>query len=118
DRLSRAPGIRIHQMAELRTIFFGFDQLRDELLKSDVRGRNPFRDQRVRQAFDLAIDREAIVRTVMRGQAIARARAMDAELAAGRVRGPLHGIPWAAKDILDTKGVRTTWGAEPWKDRV
>jgi Asp-tRNA(Asn)/Glu-tRNA(Gln) amidotransferase A subunit family amidase len=43
---------------------------------------------------------------------------MDAELAAGRVRGPLHGIPWAAKDILDTKGVRTTWGAEPWKDRV
>jgi len=56
--------------------------------------------------------------TVMREQAIARARAMDAELAAGRVRGPLHGIPWAAKDILDTKGVRTTWGAEPWKDRV
>ena len=56
--------------------------------------------------------------TVMREQAIERARAMDAELAAGRVRGPLHGIPWAAKDILDTKGVRTTWGAEPWKDRV
>ncbi|MCX7684902.1 MAG: ABC transporter substrate-binding protein [Acetobacteraceae bacterium] len=69
DRLSRAPGIRIHQMPELRTIFLGFDQLREELLKSDVRGRNPFRDLRVRQAFDLAIDREAIVRTVMRGQA-------------------------------------------------
>ena len=56
--------------------------------------------------------------TVLRDQAIARARAMDAELAAGRVRGPLHGIPWAAKDILDTAGVRTTWGAEPWRDRV
>jgi len=56
--------------------------------------------------------------TVMREPAIERARAMDAELAAGQVRGPLHGIPWAAKDILDTKGVRTTWGAEPWKDRV
>lgn len=56
--------------------------------------------------------------TAMREEAIGRARAMDAELAAGRVRGPLHGIPWAAKDILDTKGVRTTWGAEPWKDRV
>ena len=69
DRLSRAPGIRIHQMAELRTIYFGFDQIREELLKSDVRGRNPFRDLRVRQAFDLAVDREAIVRTVMRGQA-------------------------------------------------
>lgn len=69
ERLSRAPGIRIHQMPELRTIFLGFDQAREELLKSDVRGRNPFRDRRVRQAFDLAIDREAIVRTVMRGQA-------------------------------------------------
>jgi Asp-tRNA(Asn)/Glu-tRNA(Gln) amidotransferase A subunit family amidase len=54
----------------------------------------------------------------MREQAIARARAMDAELAAGKPRGPLHGIPYAAKDLLDTAGVRTTWGAEPWKDRV
>jgi peptide/nickel transport system substrate-binding protein len=69
DRLSRAPGIRIHQTPELRTIFLGFDQLREELLKSDVRGRNPFRDLRVRHAFDLAVDRQAIVRTVMRGQA-------------------------------------------------
>ena len=56
--------------------------------------------------------------TVMREQAIARARAMDAELAEGKPRGPLHGIPYAAKDLLDTAGVRTTWGAEPWKDRV
>ena len=56
--------------------------------------------------------------TVLREQALARARAMDAEIAAGKPRGPLHGIPWAAKDILDTKGIPTTWGAEPWKDRV
>ena len=56
--------------------------------------------------------------TLLREQAIARARAMDAEIAAGTSRGPLHGIPWAAKDILDTKGIATTWGAEPWKDRV
>jgi Asp-tRNA(Asn)/Glu-tRNA(Gln) amidotransferase A subunit family amidase len=56
--------------------------------------------------------------TVMREQALERARSMDAELEAGKARGPLHGIPWAAKDILDTKGVRTTWGAEPWQDRV
>ncbi len=69
DRLSRSPGIRIHQQAELRTIYFGMDQSREELLKSDVRGRNPFRDARVRQAVNHAIDRSAIVRTVMRGQA-------------------------------------------------
>jgi peptide/nickel transport system substrate-binding protein len=69
DRLSRTPGIRVHQQAELRTIYFGMDQTREELLKSDVRGRNPFRDVRVRQAFQMAIDNQAIVRTVMRGQA-------------------------------------------------
>jgi peptide/nickel transport system substrate-binding protein len=69
ERLSRTPGIRVHQQAELRTIYLGMDQSRDELLKSDLRGRNPFRDVRVRRAFQLAIDNDAIVRTVMRGQA-------------------------------------------------
>ena len=69
DRLSRAPNIRIHQQAELRTIFLGMDQAREELLKSDVRGRNPFRDLRVRRAMAMAIDREAIRTRIMRNQA-------------------------------------------------
>ena len=69
DRLSRTPNIRIHQQAEMRTIFLGLDQLRPELLKGDVRGRNPMQDVRVRRAVNHAIDRAAIVRTVMRGQA-------------------------------------------------
>ncbi|MGG5823034.1 ABC transporter substrate-binding protein [Falsiroseomonas sp. HW251] len=69
DRLARTPNLRVLQQAELRTIFLGFDQMRPELLKSDVRGRNPFQDLRVRQAVNLAIDRPAIVRSVMRGQA-------------------------------------------------
>jgi Asp-tRNA(Asn)/Glu-tRNA(Gln) amidotransferase A subunit family amidase len=56
--------------------------------------------------------------TLMGDQAIPQAKAMDAEIAAGRYRGPLHGIPWGAKDLLDTAGVRTTWGAAPFKDRV
>ncbi len=68
DRLSRTAGLRVHQVPELRTIYLGMDQAREELLKSDVRGRNPFRDVRVRRAFDLAIDREAIRSRVMRGQ--------------------------------------------------
>ena len=42
----------------------------------------------------------------------------DEEIAAGRYRGPLHGVPWAAKDLLDTAGIPTTWGATPYKDRV
>lgn len=56
--------------------------------------------------------------TVMKEQALAEARARDAEAAAGKRRGPLHGIPYGAKDLFDSAGVRTTWGAEPWADRV
>ena len=52
---------------ELRTIFLGMDQKRDELLYSNVKGKNPFKDKRVRQAFYQAIDIEGIKRTVMRG---------------------------------------------------
>lgn len=56
--------------------------------------------------------------TLMERQALAAARRADREIAAGHYRGPLHGIPWGAKDLLDTKGVRTTWGATPYRDRV
>jgi Asp-tRNA(Asn)/Glu-tRNA(Gln) amidotransferase A subunit family amidase len=47
-----------------------------------------------------------------------QARRADAEIAAGRYRGPLHGIPWGAKDLLATKGIKTTWGAMPYKDQM
>ena len=50
--------------------------------------------------------------------ALDQARRADAEIAAGKYRGPLHGVPWGVKDLLDTKGIRTTWGAEPYRDRV
>ena len=56
--------------------------------------------------------------TLTRDLAIEQARRADAEIAAGKYRGPLHGIPWGTKDLLDTKGIRTTWGAEPYRDRV
>ncbi len=51
-------------------------------------------------------------------QAIAEADARDAEARRGVWRGPLHGIPYGLKDIFDTAGIATTWGAEPWRDRV
>ena len=50
--------------------------------------------------------------------ALARARELDRMLAAGTWLGPLHGIPWGAKDILDTAGIETAWGAEPYRGRV
>lgn len=51
-------------------------------------------------------------------RALAQARARDAELARGRDRGALHGIPWGAKDLLAVKGYPTTWGAAPYREQV
>ncbi|MEM1325419.1 MAG: amidase [Bacteroidota bacterium] len=50
--------------------------------------------------------------------ALAQAKRADAELAAGNYRGPLHGIPYGAKDLLAVEGTTTTWGAMPYKDQV
>jgi peptide/nickel transport system substrate-binding protein len=59
--------MQVLQGPELRTIFLGMDQKRDELLFSNIKGKNPFKDRRVRQAFYQAIDIEAIKSKVMRG---------------------------------------------------
>ena len=56
--------------------------------------------------------------TVTPDIARAQAETADRERATGQVRGPLHGIPYGVKDLLDTADIRTTWGAEPYKDRV
>jgi Asp-tRNA(Asn)/Glu-tRNA(Gln) amidotransferase A subunit family amidase len=56
--------------------------------------------------------------TLTKDHALKQARQADAEIAAGKYRGPLHGIPWGAKDLLDTAGIATTYGAEPYRDRV
>jgi Asp-tRNA(Asn)/Glu-tRNA(Gln) amidotransferase A subunit family amidase len=49
--------------------------------------------------------------------ALKQAKRADAEIAAGKYRGPLHGIPWGGKDLLDTAGIATTYGAEPYRNR-
>ncbi len=69
DRIAQTPGLKLLQGPELRTIYLGMDQSRDELLKSDVKGKNPLKDKRVREAFTLAIDENAITKVVMRGNA-------------------------------------------------
>ena len=69
DRVKSAGKFSVLQGPELRTIFLGMDQKRDELLSSSVKGKNPFKDKRVRQAFYQAIDIEAIKSRVMRDAA-------------------------------------------------
>ena len=66
-RVNQSANAKVMTGPELRTIFLGMDQKRDELLYSSVKGKNPFKDKRVRQAFYQAIDIEGIKRSVMRG---------------------------------------------------
>ena len=56
--------------------------------------------------------------TLTQDLALAQAKKADEEIAAGKYRGPLHGIPWGAKDLLDTAGIPTTYGAEPYRNRI
>jgi Asp-tRNA(Asn)/Glu-tRNA(Gln) amidotransferase A subunit family amidase len=56
--------------------------------------------------------------TLTRDLALKQAKQADTEIASGKYRGPLHGIPWGGKDLLDTAGIRTTYGAEPYGNRI
>src|SRR6202040_3445141 len=67
DRIEKTAGMKIWKTPELRTIFLGMDQSRDELLESNIKGKNPFKDKRVCQAFYQVIDEDAIKTKVMRG---------------------------------------------------
>ena len=60
---------------------------------------------------------EAVI-TLMSDRALEHAARADREIASGTYRGPLHGIPWGAKDLLDTADIKTTWGATPYRQRV
>ena len=67
EHVEKNPTVKVWQTPELRTMFLGMDQSREELLESNVKGKNPFKDKRVRQAFYQAIDEESIKTKVMRG---------------------------------------------------
>src|SRR5262252_4864236 len=82
-------------------------QLTSERLTNIYLGRIDRLDPKIRSIITLTKD-----------HALGRARAADAEIAAGKYRGPLHGIPYGVKDLLDTKDIPTTYGAEPFRNRV
>jgi peptide/nickel transport system substrate-binding protein len=67
-RLAKDSRVRLSTGVENRVVFFAFDQFRDELLYSSIKGRNPFKDVRVREAFYRAIDADVLKSTIMRGQ--------------------------------------------------
>jgi peptide/nickel transport system substrate-binding protein len=80
QRVNASPNAQVLTGPELRTIFLGFDQTRDELLFSNVKGKNPFKDIKVRQAFYQAIDIETIKSRVMRGLSMPSALMIAPEL--------------------------------------
>src|SRR5437764_1072746 len=95
-----APVTRLSRWIESR-------QLTSERLTNIYLGRVERLDPKIRSII-----------TLTRDHALARAKAADAEIAAGRYRGPLHGVPYGVKDLLDTKDIPTTYGAEPFRNRV
>ena len=70
DRLRSDPKLKILDGPEVRTIFIALDEFSPELKYSNIKGKNPFKDKRVREAMSLAVDREAIKRSIMRGQSL------------------------------------------------
>src|ERR1700754_1875208 len=103
-------------------------EITDDLLYSSVRELGAM--LRTRQISPVALTQRYLdrlekvgpklgaVATVMREHALEDARRAESEIRAGRYRGPLHGIPYGAKDLLATAGVPPTWGAEPLKNQV
>jgi peptide/nickel transport system substrate-binding protein len=107
DRLKQEPKLKIVEGRENRVVFIGMDQARDELLYSNVKGKNPFKDKRVRQAMYQAVDIEAIKKTVMRGLSVPTAINVSNPTAAGIPASMDKRYPFdiaAAKKLLADAG--------------
>src|SRR5689334_4230789 len=100
DAIAFAPVTQLSRWIESR-------QLTSERLTNIYLNRIARLDSKIRAVITVTTD-----------HALARAKQADAETAAGRYRGPLHGIPYGVKDLLDTKDIPTTYGAEPFRNRV
>jgi peptide/nickel transport system substrate-binding protein len=103
-RVNSAGNAQVLTGPELRTIFLGMDQTRDELLESSVKGKNPFKDVKVRQAFYQAIDIETIKSRVMRNLATPSALMIAPELF------PHTGFPRPKFDVNESKKLLTEAG--------
>lgn len=91
------------------------------VLSELVRRRRVTSTQLTRMYLDRLRRYDALLKpvvTITEERALRQAAAADAEIARGRYRGPLHGIPWGAKDLLAVRGYRTTWGAAPFREQV
>ena len=100
DAIAFAPVTQLSRWIESR-------QLTSERLTNIYLSRIERLDRKIRAVI-----------TVTREHALARAKQADAEIAAGKYRGALHGVPYGVKDLMDTNGIPTTYGAEPFRNRI
>ncbi|MGU3576637.1 ABC transporter substrate-binding protein [Brucellaceae bacterium C25G] len=105
DRINSSSNAKVLQGPEVRTIYLGFDQYRDELKHSPVKGKNPFKDERVRKAVYQAIDIDAINKRIMRGASVPTALIVANELfpLANEFKRPEYNVE-AAKALLAEAG--------------
>ena len=105
-RLQATSGLRVLERASERTIYLGMDQAREELLDSNLKGVNPFKDRRVREALYRAIDVKAIIEKIMRGHATPTGQ-LHAPSLRGFVPELNDRIPYdlrRARELLDEAG--------------
>jgi peptide/nickel transport system substrate-binding protein len=115
EKLSRDPRVKVLREAENLVFFLGMDQAREALLYSDVKGRNPFRDRRVRLAIYQALDVDAINRVVMRGLALPAAVMLPNPEAAAIPKDLVKRYPHdpaAARKLLAAAGYADGFGVE------
>ena len=113
SRLREDKGLKLLEGSEVRVIFLGFDQARDELLYSDVKGKNPFKDKRVRMALYQAIDVNAIKSQVMRGLSTPTGIPLSAGTGAGVPEGMEKRHPYdvtAARKLMAEAGYANGFG--------
>ncbi|MBT9504148.1 MAG: ABC transporter substrate-binding protein [Burkholderiaceae bacterium] len=105
-KLKADPKLKVVEGPEVRTIFLAMDMGSDELKNSSVKGKNPFKDKRVREAMNLAVDREAIKRTIMRGLSIPAALMVAPGVNGNTpdIDAPLKADPEKAKKLMADAG--------------
>ena len=110
-RLRKQAGVKVVEGPENRIVFFGFDQEREQLLYSDVKGKNPFKDRRIREAIYRAIDIESLRRVTMRGQALPTGSITPSPLASNpEAEKRLPYDPAGAKRLLADAGYPNGFG--------